>query len=145
MGSPGKATVSKSGYRAYIRSPEWAAVRRRYWNSKMPKECFVCGKMNRPMDLHHRTYKNLGNERLMDLVPVHRDCHNKIHKFDKAREDRRGGLWAATATVKKRARPKPPKTEEQLQVRAEKREKAKLRQKEKKARKAARASESPSS
>lgn len=71
MGVPGKATVTRAGYRAYINSPAWRAVRERYWASKMPKVCYVCGCPRRPgMHLHHRTYKNLGNERLMDLVPV---------------------------------------------------------------------------
>jgi predicted HNH restriction endonuclease len=50
------------------------------------------------MHLHHRTYKNLGVERLMDLVPVCPDCHELIHAIFDADRPRweREGLWYAT-------------------------------------------------
>lgn len=62
----------------------------------MPKKCYVCGKKSGSLELHHRTYKNLGNERLMDLVPVHRECHELIHKLYRERADKRDGLWQMT-------------------------------------------------
>ena len=96
MGVPGKATVTKAGYKKYIQSKEWQAVRKRFWESKLPKNCFVCGELDGKMDLHHRTYKNLGNERLMDLVPVHRNCHFEIHDLHRSRNDSRNNLWRAT-------------------------------------------------
>src|SRR5699024_9786545 len=98
MGVQGKRTVSKAGYQAYIQSAQWRAVRERYWNSKLNKNCYVCDCPRKPgMHLHHRTYKNLGNERLMDLVPVCSECHDFIHKIH--RGDPRWlkkGLWYAT-------------------------------------------------
>ncbi len=102
MGSPGKATVTRAGYRAYINSPAWRAVRDRYWASQMPKNCYVCDCPRRPgMHLHHRTYKNLGNERLMDLAPVCPDCHDFIHAIYRGDPRwRMRGLWQCT----KRAR-----------------------------------------
>jgi len=70
MAAPGRGTVTRAGYRAYIQSPGWRAVRQRYFDSKMPQDCFVCATPRKPgMHLHHRTYENLGAERLMDLVP----------------------------------------------------------------------------
>lgn len=96
MGAPGRRTVNRADYAAYIRSPEWAAVRRKYWASKMPKACYICGGTDRPMDLHHRTYKNLGRERLMDLVPVHPGCHKRIHEVHGKRTNQRQGLWKST-------------------------------------------------
>lgn len=99
MSSSGRATVTRAGYRAYISSPEWQVVRRRYWASKLPKDCYCCGRFDGPKDLHHRTYKNLGNERLMDLVPVCRDCHFACH--DRLKLAPRKGLWWATKSIRK--------------------------------------------
>ena len=96
MSSKGTRTVSRSEYYAYINSEAWKNTRRRYWASKMPKKCYVCGKKSGSLELHHRTYKNLGNERLMDLVPVHRECHELIHKLYRERADKRDGLWQMT-------------------------------------------------
>jgi 5-methylcytosine-specific restriction endonuclease McrA len=101
MGAPGKRTVSRWGYRSYIQSPEWRAVRERYWASKLPKNCYCCGAERKPgMHLHHRTYKNLGNERLLDLVPVCPRCHAEVHELHRSDDRwRRKGLWAATNFV----------------------------------------------
>ncbi|MET3567964.1 5-methylcytosine-specific restriction endonuclease McrA [Leifsonia sp. 563] len=112
MGVPGKRTVSRAGYSAYIQSPEWRAVRQRYFASGMPQECYVCGTPRKPgMHLHHRTYKNLGAERLMDLVPVCPGCHELIHAIFNSNRPywEREGLWFATKKarmlVQKRTNP----------------------------------------
>jgi 5-methylcytosine-specific restriction endonuclease McrA len=102
MTSPGRRTVSRADYRAYIQSREWAAVRARFWASDLPQECYVCGAPRRPrMHLHHRTYKNLGAERLMDLVPLCPSCHELVHDMHRSDPSAaRRGLWETT----KRAR-----------------------------------------
>jgi hypothetical protein len=98
MSAPGRRTVQPWEYNTYIQSPEWRAVRERYWTSKLPKRCWVCDTPRRPgFHLHHRTYKNLGAERLMDLVPVCSDCHQEIHR--RCPDNR--GLWGATKAVKR--------------------------------------------
>lgn len=94
-----KLSPKQKAHRAYLRSPEWEAVRERYWSSKLPKICFVCLDPELPMDLHHRTYERFGKERLTDLVPVHRKCHKKIHRFH--RKNRSMSLWDATAEVRR--------------------------------------------
>lgn len=96
MGQKGKRTVDRAGYYDYIQSEAWAAVKRRYWASKKPKCCYVCGEAGGRLDLHHKTYKNLGNERLMDLVLVHRECHDLIHAIHEERTNRSDGLWQST-------------------------------------------------
>lgn len=108
MGVPGKRTVSRMDYRAYIASPEWQATRQRYWNSKLPKECWVCDAPRSPgMHLHHRTYKNLGNERLMDLVPVCAACHKVIHQIAKTQYGgNTSNLWKATTAARRRLNPR---------------------------------------
>lgn len=89
-------------YQDYITSAAWRRVRERYWVSKLPQECYCCGCPRHPgMHLHHRTYKNFGHERLMDLVPVCSDCHAEIHRLARLPLWRRRGLWFATKHVRK--------------------------------------------
>lgn len=98
MGKKGTRTVSRSEYREYIRSPEWQEVRKRYFASKLPKECYVCGLSNSVLHLHHRTYKNLGNERLMDLVPLCPEHHFAVHEFHR---ETNFDLWKATRVYRR--------------------------------------------
>lgn len=95
-------------YRDYIRSPEWRAKRQKYWESRLPNNCHVCAAPKRSgFHLHHRTYKNLGNERLMDLVPLCPDCHRLVHQtYNSDPKWRRKGMWYATRHVRKQFRGK---------------------------------------
>lgn len=103
MGVPGKRTVDRWDYRAYIQSPEWRAKRDQYWSSQMPKNCYVCdAPRSKGMHLHHRTYKNLGAERLMDLVPVCAGCHEAVHEIYAQPRFQRAGLWFATKEARRR-------------------------------------------
>lgn len=107
MSAAGRAKYGPNQYRAYIQSAEWRAVRERYWSSKLSKNCFVCDSPRVPgMYLHHRTYKNLGAERLMDLVPVCPDCHAFIYALHSDTFwKRHGGFWAATKEARRRIHP----------------------------------------
>ena len=91
-------TVPPSGYAEYIASAAWQDTRRRFWASKLPKDCWCCSRTDGPKDLHHRTYKNLGRENLRDLVPLCRDCHDRIHELH--RRNPRLSLWGATGAVR---------------------------------------------
>lgn len=87
-------------YQEYIRSEAWKAVKIRYLKSKMPKDCGVCGAAwSNAMQFHHKTYKNLGNERLMDIVPVCNDCHEVVHRLHE--KNGRKDLWSCTKQAKK--------------------------------------------
>ncbi len=97
-----RRTVDRAGYTRYIRSPEWRAVRARYKASKLPQDCYCCGNADGPMDYHHRTYKNLGNEYLRDIVPLCRDCHDRVHYLNR---ERGLGLWGATNIVRRERHP----------------------------------------
>ena len=96
----GRRTVAKGEeYFAYLKSPDWKAIRLRYLCSKLPKECFVCRKpWSSSFHFHHRTYKNLGCEKLSDIVPVCPDCHQKIHDHQKRIGDT---LWEATSKMRR--------------------------------------------
>ena len=92
-------------YRDYIKSQAWQRKRREYYSSNLYKtlkgegkwNCYCCGCNNRPLDLHHRTYKRLGNENIsVDLIPVCRKCHSEIHEREKSGTQ----LWTATKKIR---------------------------------------------
>jgi hypothetical protein len=98
----------KMKYYDYIRSESWQIKRRIFYSSNMYKHflgqgkwnCYCCQKGDIPLDLHHRTYKRLGRERInIDLVPVCRLCHKDIHDLFNKKEI---SLWSATKYIKKR-------------------------------------------
>jgi phage terminase large subunit GpA-like protein len=96
-------------YNEYIQSSAWQKKRKQFfesrmWNTyphgKVAKKfvCYCCGSDER-LDLHHRTYKRFGNERIStDLIPVCRTCHTEIHKKQKSGTQ----LWKATKRTKKK-------------------------------------------
>lgn len=67
-------------YAAYLRSDHWADVKRRYRASKLPQHCVIC-KSDGPVEFHHRTYRRITQERLQDLVPLCRECHQWAHDY----------------------------------------------------------------
>jgi 5-methylcytosine-specific restriction endonuclease McrA len=97
-----RRSVDRAGYREYIHSEMWQKVRRRFWASRLPKSCYVCGREDGPKDLHHRTYKNLGNENLRDLVPLCRRCHDEVHALYDSNP--RLSLWGATGALRAKYR-----------------------------------------
>ena len=98
-----RRTVDRGGYAEYIRSEAWQEVRRRFWASRLPKECYCCGREDGPKDLHHRTYKNLGNEHLRDLVPLCRECHDRVHEMVRRKPSLH--LWGATNMLRRERHP----------------------------------------
>jgi hypothetical protein len=135
--------LSKSQYYDYIRSDLWKEKKKQYYSSKLYKTlrqnnkgwvCYCCGVDNRPLDLHHRTYKRLGEENIaVDLVPVCRECHDKIHHYHK---NNAVSLWTATKKIrvgpKKNKVVKKKKTKEQVLAIQQKKTKKRLERKLKK-------------
>lgn len=78
-------------YRDYITSDEWKWFREEYYKTHK-KECRACGSKIR-VNLHHKTYKRLGHERLADVVPLCEYHHTELHK--KVRKNKLN-LWTAT-------------------------------------------------
>ena len=63
-------------YNRYLMSPEWREKRAKVLR-KAKYRCKDCG--GRAQQVHHKTYKRLGNERLSDLVALCDTCHKKRH------------------------------------------------------------------
>lgn len=68
----------KAAYNKYLQSPEWAIIKiemRTFYGNK----CQECGS-KRKLHVHHKHYKNFGNEEPEDLMLVCEKCHIAIHK-----------------------------------------------------------------
>lgn len=64
-------------YGQYLLSEKWRYLRMRVvWRDKAM--CRVCGS-RKGLEVHHKTYFRLGNERLEDLVTLCSVCHKKLH------------------------------------------------------------------
>lgn len=73
-----------SKYCMYLRSNKWKSVKEQLLKKhKYNPFCFCCG-TKKNLCIHHKTYKNIYNENLNDLVYVCTDCHSKIHTIIKA-------------------------------------------------------------
>lgn len=61
-----------SNYQEYLNSRHWANFRHKYYNSTLfsskvafggvNRKCVCCQRPDKPLDLHHLTYKRLGQE-----------------------------------------------------------------------------------
>lgn len=100
-----KISKKQAEHRKYLKSKEWKNVRERYYSSKLIQVCYVCEKNSVRLDLHHRTYDRWGKERLTDLTPVHRKCHNQIHKLHR-KYRKTITLWEATSLARNNFRKK---------------------------------------
>jgi len=90
----------KITYQEYLSSAHWQDVRKRYYASKLNGGgCWACGRKDKPLNLHHKTYKRIGNERLNDLILLCRDCHKETHAIEKNRAA--GILYGAARRLKK--------------------------------------------
>lgn len=70
-------------YEEYMHSPEWEVKRKE--RIAIDGGCCMCGRpLNRirSVQVHHITYKNLGNENVLtDICTLCGSCHKKIHNF----------------------------------------------------------------
>lgn len=62
----------------YLKSGHWQIFRRKALQNRA-FTCENCGERQKPLDVHHLTYKNLWNEQLEDVEVLCRKCHNKKH------------------------------------------------------------------
>lgn len=89
-------------YDDYLLSPAWSDVKRRYRASDMPQMC-ACG-ATKGLQMHHKTYERVGQERLEDLAVMCKTCHRDLHiieargeiglDHDALRDDLRAAAYA---------------------------------------------------
>jgi uncharacterized protein YlaI len=64
-------------YVEYLKTEHWQKQRQEaieFWG----KRCMICDSQE-ALNVHHRTYKSLGNESILDLVVLCSDCHALFH------------------------------------------------------------------
>ena len=93
--------MNRSEYEGYLRSEHWQDVRRRYWNSKLHDGCcYVCGS-DKNLNLHHKSYKRLGNEKLNDLIYLCKPCHTRAHLMLQMSKSQNTNLWNIARKLRK--------------------------------------------
>lgn len=70
-------TLKPMSYREYLQSDAWALKREQVF-AKYGRKCVDCGRTDN-LQVHHKTYKRLFQERLSDLEPVCPDHHLDRH------------------------------------------------------------------
>jgi hypothetical protein len=69
--------VNKKNYKNYLLCPEWEKKRRLI--IQRDKICQGC--LDAPIhQVHHLTYRNVGNELMFELVGLCRECHSRCHQ-----------------------------------------------------------------
>lgn len=80
-------------YDEYLKLPHWQEMRAKVFASR-PAICAVCDGVDR-LQVHHKTYRRLGHERLRDLMLLCSDCHVMAHSL--------GGqhVWKSASRIKR--------------------------------------------
>lgn len=69
---------SREEYYTYIQSNKWKRLKARVIKDNGCK-CIICCKGNVPIHVHHLTYERFGYENEADLIPLCKECHNRVH------------------------------------------------------------------
>jgi hypothetical protein len=86
-------------YSEYLKTPHWKDVRKRYWNCKLHRRtCYACGS-NDNLQVHHKSYRRIGNEHLNDLCLLCDNCHRETHRIERERPG--GILFGAAKRLRK--------------------------------------------
>jgi hypothetical protein len=71
-------SLGYGSYKEYLRSQHWFAFRKLYFAKSYNSHRCFCGLST--VQLHHRTYERLGNERFKDVIPLCANHHGFLHK-----------------------------------------------------------------
>lgn len=67
-------------YRDYLKTPEWDKTRKAAYR-RANHTCQRCRRTGVMLNVHHKTYDNLGREPAKDLIVLCCYCHKKIHNI----------------------------------------------------------------
>lgn len=90
-----------TSYQMYLKSNHWQDVRNRYYASKYPYKCNIC-EVKTGLQLHHKSYKRIGNERLNDLVYLCGIHHKQLHDTLKVSASNKTTLWNINRKMRKK-------------------------------------------
>lgn len=99
-------------YQNYLLSAAWRDKREHVFKHK-GKRCNIC-KSEDNIRVHHLTYDMLGKERLSDLVPLCKSCHDLVHKL--------GGGYIGYKKLKRSQKKKDPEYQAKVEKRNKRRE-----------------------
>ena len=89
----------KTTYAEYLDTEHWKTTRKRFWESKLHNgACYSCGSKEK-LQVHHKTYRRIGKERLTDLCLLCDECHGRTHELDRTRT--KGCLFGAAKRLRK--------------------------------------------
>lgn len=92
-----------NSYQEYLNSEHWIELRKKFYNSKLFNgSCYCCGDDKGKFNLHHKTYKRFGNEKLDDLIAVCEDCHKEIHELLNHNNNSRINIWNVSKKIRSR-------------------------------------------
>lgn len=97
--------MTRDEYReVYLRSEHWRETRLAALE-RAEHRCQVCNRTER-LDVHHRTYERIGEERPADLTVLCRRCHDLFHGNAKVNDTRSGKprMTKAERRARKKAR-----------------------------------------
>lgn len=69
-------------YQEYLKTKHWRKFKRNYKRQNV-YICNLCEENKKVLDLHHLTYKNVGNESHGDVMYLCRECHKTVHSWEK--------------------------------------------------------------
>lgn len=99
------ADLGFTSYDEYLSSEHWRAFKEKYRASVRPMRCAIC--QCGPIQLHHHSYDNLGNESVWDVTPLCHDHHKEVHQWLAARKksvkETFNAVTALSAELKRRA------------------------------------------
>ena len=67
-------------YKKYLRSDYWKKIKNQVLE-RDNNRCRLCNSKEK-LHVHHRTYDNLGNEKLEELITLCKKCHYITHKVN---------------------------------------------------------------
>ena len=79
-------------YNEYLRSDHWARIKAAWIASGRSMQCYICSSQF-DLHFHHRSYQNLGREKLNDLIVLCDRCHYEVHFRLKTRKSKKTTLW----------------------------------------------------
>lgn len=93
-----------TSYKSYLSSYHWKNVKLAFRRSPQFKnKCFVCNAPNlhaSPINIHHRSYANVGKELSQDLVELCPMCHGRVHQIAKKKAVKMGDICFAVEYLK---------------------------------------------